>query len=243
MSNEELKGLLLIGEDIEYQNITIRNYKLRQILKELKLDKYNYLLGISILDVKDVLKDSKIDIDKLKMYDIICEVPEFTDWFIEFLNVFTNLEWEFGRFRDFVAYNESGKRVRFTEDMYDGFMKIFKKMYCVGKGKNEKIETKYANDKVKKYFEEFEEWETNLPKKNDVKITLLSILESLATKHDNLNMITIQSYTVYQLMATYYRTEQIDNYDNLIKSYYTGMLDIEKINILDSHWAKETDII
>ena len=99
MSIEEIKGALLYGEDIEYEGILIRNYKLKEIFSKrngLGLDKYNYLISLAILEVKDIIKDSKVDdIKDLKLYDIICMDLEFNRWFIEFLNTFTYLEWEF----------------------------------------------------------------------------------------------------------------------------------------------------
>jgi len=241
---EKLKGLFMLGEDIEYQDIVIRNYELGEIFKDLKLDKYNYLLSFAVLDVKDIFKDSKINIDKLKKYDVICDIPEFNNWFIEFLNTFTYLKWEFGKFRDFVTYSD-GKRIRITEDKFDGFMELFKKMYCVNRSKTEeKYDLSWAtSDKAREMMEEFAEDERK-QNASKSKITLNGIINGICSESNGYTLLNIWNLTMYQLMSQYYSIEQNKNYGFVMSSIYNGVYDTtkNKLNIEDIHWACEIKI-
>jgi len=257
MSDEELKGLLLAGEDIEYFGFMVRNYKLGEIFKNLKLDKYNYLLSFAVLDVKDIFKDSKINIDKLKKYDVICDIPEFNNWFIEFLNTFTYLEWEKGiengKYRDFVAYTDNDKnkkRFRINEDKFDGFMELFKKMYAANKGKKSKSKfdpNMAIDEETRKIVEELAEAERKHKekrKKGNKDITLMGIILGICSKSNNYDLFNIWNLTIYQLMAQYYGIEQDENYGYILESVYHGVYDLKKsgTNLEDIHWANEISV-
>ena len=100
------------------------------------------------------------------MYDV------YGDWIVEFLDTFTYLKWEKGMFRDFVAVND-GKRVRFTEDKFDGFMELFRKMYVVSRGKKSKTTASInpdlaVDEETKKFAEEILELQKQGNKKQNV---------------------------------------------------------------------------
>lgn len=248
MTEKELKGRLLKGLDIDYQGIIIRNYSTGEIFEDLGLDKYEYLISLTILDVKDIFKDNKIDtIDNLKMYDVICTSFEFNNWFIEFLNTFTYMEWSFGNFNDFVAYDENKKRLRITKDKFDGLMDIVRKMYVINRGKKATstiINPNMAVDEeTKKFAEEILELQKQGNKQNG-NITMMGIIEGICSKPNTYNLFNIWDLTVYQLMIQYYGIEQNENYGYILSSVYAGIYDTKKnkLDIGKIHWACEIDI-
>lgn len=246
MINDEIKALLLAGEDIEYENILIRNYSIGEIFKNIKLDKYNYLITLTILDVEDVIKDRMID-DIENLYDLICTNYEFNIWFKEFLSTFTYLDWEFGKFNDFIA-NKDGKRIRLTEDKFDDLMSLIKTMYSVNRNKNkvnnDELDPYLAIDEeAKKLAEEFAEFEKeNNKNKNKNGITLNGIINGICSKGIGYNLFNIWDLTMYQLMAIYNGIEQLNNYEYIMTSIYSGVYDTKKLKINDIHWCKEIDI-
>ncbi len=252
MSIEEIKGALLYGEDIEYEGILIRNYKLKEIFSKrngLGLDKYNYLISLAILEVKDILKDSKIDnIKDLKMYDIICTDFEFNKWFIEFLNTFTYMKWEFGQFNDFVAYDSDKKRIRLTEKKFDGFMELMRQIYSVSRGNKSKSKfdpSKAVDEETRKIVEELAEAERQLnSRKKKSNVTLTSIINQLSAKPNPYSLLNIWDLTVYQVMMQYYGTEQNENYDHIINSIYAGVFDLKKsgTSLESIFWANELNV-
>jgi len=254
MSTEDIKGSLLYGEDIEYEGILIRNYKLKEIFSKrngLGLDKYNYLISLAILEVKDILKDSKIDnIKDLKMYDIICTDFEFNRWFIEFLNTFTYLEWEYVVIKEFVAYEDNDinkKRFRMNKAKFDGFMEIMKQIYSVGRNKSKsKFDpSKAVDEETRKIVEELAEAERIArSKKKKGNVTLSSIINQLSAKENSYSLLNIWDLTVYQVMMQYYGTEQNENYEYILDSVYHGVFDLKKsgTNLESIFWANELNV-
>lgn len=249
MTEKELKGRLLKGLDVDYQGITIRNYSTGEIFEDLGLDKYEYLISLTILDVKDIFKDNKIDnIDNLKMYDVICTSFEFNNWFIEFLNTFTYMEWSFGNFNDFVAYDENKKRFRITKDKFDGLMDIVKRMYVVNRGEksnNLEIDPNLAVDEeTRKFAEEILELQKENKKRKNGSITMMGIINGICSKPNGYTLLNIWDLTVYQLMAQYYGIEQDENYGYILSSVYSGFYDTKKnkLDINKIHWACEIDV-
>lgn len=245
MSNEELKGLLLIGEDVEYQDIIIRNYKLGEIFKDLKLDKYYKLISLATVELKDIVQVDKVDINKLKLYDVLYDI--YNDWILEFLNTFTYLKWECGMFRDFVAM-DNGKRIRFTESKFDGFMEVFKKMYVVSRGEKKlsnEINPDWAVDEeTRKFAEEILEFKKESKKRKNGNITMMGIIEGICSKSNSYTLLNIWELTVYQLMIQYYGIEQNENYGYILSSVYAGVYDTKKnkLEIDKIHWACEIEI-
>lgn len=244
MSDEELKGLLLIGEDVEYQGILVRNYKLGEIFKDLKLDKYYKLISLATVELKDIIQADKVDINKLKLYDVLYDI--YNDWIIEFLNTFTYLKWEKGiengKFRDFVAYKDE-KRIRFTEDKFDGFMELFKKVYVVSRGqKDDKYDLSLATtDKAREMMKEFAEDERQRNAKKS-KITLNGIIAGICSTSNCYDFFNIQDLTMYQLMTIYHVNENRDNYQYIMQSAYVGMYDLSKTKMEDIHYCREVNI-
>ena len=247
VSDIELNGLLLAGEDIEYEGFLVRNYSIGDIFKKIKLDKYYYLTGLTVLTPQDMLEGVKPeDIDKLKVYDILLSYPHYNQMFIEFLNTFTYLEWKNGEWNDFVAYDSDNIRYRVNENRFNGLMQLVKKIYVVNRGSkdsSDELDPSLAkSEEARKMVEEFIEFEN---KKNSNKekgtITLMGVVNGVCSQGIGYNLFNVWDLKMYQLMAQYFGVEQDKNYDYIMNSVYQGVWDTKKnkINYNDIHWAKD----
>lgn len=248
MSDIELNGLLLAGEDVEYEGFLVRNYSIGDIFKKIKLNKYYYLRGLTVLTPQDMLEGIKPeDIDKLKVYDILLSYPHYNQMFIEFLNTFTYLEWQNGLMNDFVAY-DGDKRCRINENRFNGLMQLVKKMYVVNRGEkssNLEIDPNMAVDEeTRKFAEEIIEEQKKNKNKNTKGITLNGIIEGVCSKGIGYNFFNIWDLTVYQLMIQYYGIEQNENYGYIMSAVYAGLYDTKKnkLEVNKFHWANEIDV-
>lgn len=247
MSDSELKARLLKGLDIDYQGILIKNYSIGEIFEDLGLDRYYYLAGLTTANVEDLVVGS--DLDKLTVYKLFCNELQFRQHFIEFLNTFTYLKWEYGLMKDFVAYDENKKRFRINEDKFDGLMKLIKKMYSISRGEkklSDEIDPNLATSPEAREFAEelIEDAKENSKKKNKNGITLMGIINGICSKGIGYTLFNIWDLKVYQVMAQYYGIEQDEIYKYTMTSIYTGVYDTKKnkFNINDIHWAKEVDV-
>ena len=248
MSDIELNGLLLAGEDIEYEGFLVRNYSIGDIFKKIKLNKYYYLTGLTVLTPQDMLEGVKPeDIDKLKVYDILLSYPHYNQMFIEFLNTFTYLEWKNGEWNDFVAY-DSDIRYRINENRFNGLMQLVKKMYVVNRGEksdNSEIDISMAtSEEAKELAKEFIEFDKeNNNQKSKKGITLMGVINGICSQGIGYSMFNIWDLKIYQLMSQYFGVEQSKNYEYIMESVYHGVWDTKKnkINYNDIHWCKEVN--
>ena len=184
------------------------------------------------------------------MYDIICTDFEFNKWFIEFLNTFTYIKWEFGQFNDFVAYDSDKKRIRLTEKKFDGFMELMRQIYSVSRGNKSKSKfypsmAVNKDEETRQILESLAEAERKArSKKKKGNVTLSSIINQLSAKENPYSLLNIWDLTVYQLMMQYYGTEQNENYHYIINSVYAGVFDLKKsgTSLESIFWANELSI-
>ncbi len=251
MSDSELKARLLKGLDIDYQGVVIRNYSIGEIIEDLGLDRYYYLAGLTTVEVKDLVKaNNPEDIDKLTVYGLFCN--EFRATFIDFLNTFTYLQWEYVSIKEFVAYEDNDrkkKRYRINLNNFEGLMKLIKKMYVINRGekKNElDIDPIMATSKEAKALAEFFLEPDEKTDKNDSKsgITLNGVINGLISKGVGYNYSNIWDLKMYQLMSLYYGVIRDEDYQNVITSVYHGVWDTKKnpVNFNNIHWSKEVNI-
>lgn len=248
VSDIELNGLLLAGEDIEYEGFLVRNYSIGDIFKKIKLNKYYYLTGLTVLTPIDMFNGVKPeDIDKSKVYDIILSYPQYNQMFIEFLNTFTYLEWQNGLMNDFVVYEGNKVIHRINENRFDGLIKLVKKMYVINRGEkknNLDINPVMATSKeAKELAEFFLEPDDTDNKKDKSGITLMGVINGVCSQGIGYNMFNVWDLKMYQLMAQYYGIEQGKNYGYIMESVYHGVWDTKKnkINYNDIHWCKEVN--
>jgi len=247
MSDSELNAKLLKGSDIEYQGIMIRNYSIGEIFEDLGLDKYYSLTGLTNAEVKDLVVGS--DLDRLTVYKLFCDELQFRQLFIDFLNTFTYLKWEYVVIKEFVAYDENKKRFRINEDKFNGLMKLIKKMYVVNKGEkknNLEIDPSLATSKEAKELANFflEPDDKTDGKKSKDGITLNGVINGLISKGVGYNYFNIWDLKMYQLLSFYYGVRQVEDYQNIMMSVYHGVWDTKKnpINYNSIHWSNEVDI-
>lgn len=246
MNEDRLKGLLVRGKDILYQDFYIRNYTLDEIFSEdFGLDKYYYLISFANIELRDIFKDSKIKIDDRKLYDELYNKPEYRMWLLDVLNSFTYLNWQVGLMNDFIAYDEDKKRHRINEKKFDDFIKILKKVYCINKGKTKSsmaIDPNMAVGKeAKEMAKEFTEFENENKRDKGEGFTLLGIINGLAGKGRGYTYFNIWDLTIYQLMSLFYGINHDEEYGYVMEQINHGMRDLKKnpVNINKIHWAIE----
>ena len=241
-SDEQLKAELLLGLDIDICNITLKNHKLGTIIKDIKLDKYNYLSTLSIIEIKDILKDKFENIKDVTVYKLSFVIPDINKWYIEFLNTFTNYNnWESNDL--FGIYMVQGERITLNEDDLDLIFKVFKKMYWIERGnKKDTIDPSMAvSEEVRQMAEEFAELEREKNKKKK-HITLNGIIAGVCSTSHNYSFFNVENLTMYQLMTEFYVNDAHEHYNYIMSSAYVGMYDLSKTKVEDLHYCNEIDV-
>lgn len=244
VNDSQLKAELLLGMDIDVGEITIKNHNIGKIIKEIKLNKYNYLSTLTIIEPKDIL-ENKVNInDELKnisIFELSFIIPDIQRWFIEFLNTFTNCQWIANdRFQLYMALDE--KKTINKDDM-DLIFKVFRKMYCIDRGKKkDSIDPSMAVDEeARQLAEEFAELEreNNKKKKN---ITLNGIIAGVCSTSHSYSFFNVENLTMYQLMTEFYVNDAHEHYNYIMSSAYVGMYDLSKTKVEDLHYCNEIDV-
>ena len=238
----DMKAKLLMGLDISVCGITIKNHTIGKIFKDIGLTKYLQLSSIATRDVKDYISREYLDQFKdISVFDIFCMTQEMNDTFIEFLNLFTEYEWKFvhnNLFTEFYAKNENGKSVHISKENIQEIFETIKMMYCLDSSKKES-EREDIDDRMKEILAELEEEESKVNESKGTKVTILSIMLGLASKHNSINLLNMWDYTIYQIIKTYHYVEKIDNEDRVVQGIYAGTIDGKKIDLEKLHWATE----
>lgn len=239
----DLKARLLMGLDISIHDITIKNYKMGTLFKDVGLSRYLQLSSLAIRTPKDFLQEEFLEEFKsVTMFDVFCINDELNNFFIQFLNLFTGYEWTFittPSFTEFHAINEYGSRVHIGKGNYDDVIEIIKVMYCLDRSKRES-ERDDIDERMKEILAEFEEEESRVNSAKGGTITLISIIDGIANKHNSINLLNIWEYTMYQVMHTFHSLEKISNEDRVMNGVYAGMIDSKKIDLEKMHWAAES---
>lgn len=244
INDSQLKAELLLGMDIDVGEITLLNHKLGTIIRDIKLDKYNYLSTLSILEPKDMF-DNKADIsDELKnisTFELSFIVPDVQKWFIEFLNTFTNYKWSANdRFQLYMALD---KKKTINKDDIDLIFQVFRKMYWIERGKKEdSIDPNMAVDEeTRQLAEEFAELEREKNKKKK-HITLNGIIAGVCSTSHNYSFFNVENLTMYQLMTEFYVNDAHEHYNYIMSSAYVGMYDLSKTKVEDLHYCNEINV-
>lgn len=240
----DLKARLLMGLDVAVHGITIKNHKLGTIFKDIGLTKYIQASSLINRSPKDFFKKEFInEVKHLNMFDIFCISGEFNEVFIQFISLFTDYKWSFistDVFTEFHTVNEFGNRVHINRDNFDDVMEVIRVMYCLDKSKRES-DRQDIDDEMAALLREFEDEEEKVRRSKGGNITIVSIIDGVASKHHSINLLSIWEYTVYQLIHTYYKLNQIDNETNVKSAIYTGNIDAKKIELDKMHWATELE--
>lgn len=245
-SENRLKGLLIRGEDdIECEDFVIKNYSLEEILsKNFGLDKYYYLTSFSNIN-KDILVEKyKIEnIENKTLYECVFSVTDTKYWLLEVLNTFTNYEWEVG-FYDYLFYDENKVRHRLTENKFNSFIKLFKKIYCVSRDSDTlESDLDLVNDEeTRQRLERIMNFEKeNESKKKKSNITLMGIISGLVGKGIGYTYFNIYDLKVYQLINLFYSVNHNEACSQIRSIQANGLWDKDKnVDTSDINWASNS---
>lgn len=243
MLDIDLKAKLLMGCEISTHDITIKNYKIGEIFKEIGLSKYLYMTNIINKKTTDFIKQEYYEeLKDLKLFYIFCMSKEMRDIFCEVMNFFTGYEWNFinaGEINEFIALNENNKRVHINDENYNDILETIKNIYCLSESKKDSHRDDIDSE-MREMLLEFEEEENKIRESKGAIITIPSMVESVSVKHSSLNLTNIWSYTIYQLHRTYQRINKIDNENRILMAIYNGNIDGDKMDLEKIHWANDS---
>lgn len=214
---------LLGGDTVEFQNIFIKQLKLRDI-KDLGYSIFEYFLNISML--------YKIDIDRNKEYDNFFDVlvsEKYYPLFMDFLRLFLEYDSiEYGIKTKSIYVSNKTKIGIINDSNLSDFFEVFR--FCYGLERNKK--EKDIFDLISE-----EEQKINKVKNGEVNITISSMISAVACKHPSINLLNIWDCTVYQLKDMVRRLYQIEENKNVNFGIYTGNISVKDIKINDYNWC------
>lgn len=244
----QLKAELLLGSDIDVAGITLLNHKLGKIIKDIKLDKYNHLATLSILEIKDLLEkrdNISEELLNISVFELSFLIPNIQDWFIEFLNTFTPYKWIANdKFQLYMALDE---KLTINKDDMDLIFKVFRKMYWVERSSKSNTvfdPNKAVDEATRKLVEELAQKEQEIRNKHKKKknITLNGIIAGVCVTSQNYSFFNIENLTMYQLMTAFYINDAHEHYNYIMTSAYVGMYDLSKTKVEDLHYCNEIDV-
>lgn len=239
-----IRPRLLMGLDINVHNITIKNYKLGEIFKNIGLLKYLQMTSVVNKKVRDFIKDEYLDqVKDMQVFDVFCISRDMQEVLSTVMNFFTGYDWKFvstDAFSELLATNQNGERVHINRDNYADIIEVIKVMYCLTDTKRES-DRDDIDEEMRELLLEFEEEENKIRKAKGAVITMTSMIDGVANKHPSLNLINIWDYTVYQLYHTYQRINRIDNENRILMAIYTGNIDGNKTDLEKIHWANDSE--
>lgn len=221
------KSLLLTGSNIEFREMTLFNFNLGKIFKEITLINYMILTDICLMQPQEIFSTEEL-INKLVL----------------FLNRFTDHKWEYSK--DLSGVLNTEHTVLLNIDNVGQILDVFKMMYCLKEVKKESERTD-IDDEMKELLKEFEEEEQKVRNSKTLgksAITLHSIVNGVACRHPALNLLNIWDYTVYQLFQTYYTLTKIDSENRAYIALFSGNLDKnarKQLDLPNLHWATEVE--
>lgn len=242
MMDIDVKSKLLMGLDIEIHNITIKNYKLGEIFRDIGLIKYLQMTSVVNKKARDFIKAEYLDeVKDIKIFDVFCMSKDMQKLLSTIMNFFTGYEWNFvvtSSFSELLATNQDGVRVHINRDNYEDVLDVIKAMYCLDETKRES-DRDDIDEEMRELLLEFEEEEAKVKAAKGSKLTLVSIIDGISNKHNSINLLNIWDYRIYQIMHTYYILNKIDNEDRLMTAIYSGTIDSKKAELEGAHWANE----
>ena len=227
------------GDNITFQGVTIYQYKMYEI-EQMGLS--NFLNDISFVsltprDMSRLVTD--IRLARSSVFDICMTVPTFTMLLENFISKFT--------ISDKVIINTKKKRIlvknemeiaEINENNFNEFVEVFKLAYKI-----EDVKKLSDRDDISDYkrqlLAEFEEVTAEINKKKKTRITMLSMIQTLCTKHPHYNCDNIWNRTLYQIKTDYERLLHIDTCDEISRMRTTGMFDMKRVDMEQYNHYKE----
>lgn len=235
MEDLEFSLKMLSGSNIDLGGLIIKNYTLKEILNDIGVYKYYSITKMANATKRKWLgEDCEIGLLTALMSDKdICKRLEvFLDVFV--LHDEINVNEELG----IISVVCNGNRFNITDNNLEVIFDVVKHMYCVSS--SEEV-SDVVDDEFAELLREFAEEEAKVRQANGTEITLDSIIESVSVSHPSLNLNTLFSYTMYQLIHTYKRIDHIKSSDSIKTGVYSGSISSKDIKLEQLNWARKLD--
>lgn len=215
--------------------IEIKPFTIAEITDQIGYEKYQQLLNIFILEVKDILKEVPEELNNINVFDLIVQgrIRELFEGLLESICLFLRIN-----NLDELDINENGLVINtklINSNNWDKLCKIIKMQNCISKQEEEKYNP--ANEKAREIIEKIKRYKNEMPKKKEL-ITFPSMISGLAWKSNNVNIFDVYNLTIYQLYDGLKRLNLIDDYQFTLSGIYAGTVDSKKINLNNINWMK-----
>ncbi len=242
------------NETINYHGLNIPQYSLLQLIDDIGLDIYQYLIQFCSLTVEKLLWEEKFDdinFDEIEFYDLLSTEGWLQQYFHEFLKVFikcdgfkTNINYHLIDDNnlptvDFIIQQNENTYV-IMRDNFEEFREFFRIMYRQPNINDDDINKAY--DKLAyKTMRSINRKQRKLNELLPVKYDLLSIVNGISCNSYGYNKTNIWDLTIYQLYDELYGILSRDNWSFCNLGIYTGNIDGNKIKMDDIVWYNKTN--
>lgn len=231
---------LFLGYDIAYQNIVIKQLKLREI-KELGLSKVLRRVNFCAIDKDGLFETDCDELSKFSLFELVLMFDNLREMFLDFMEMFVRSDnIDFGSDTNSFYIECDGKVGILGKENFDEFLEVVRLAYCLEAEKKES-DREDIDEEMRQMLKDFEEEEDKIRKmKTKGKtVTINSLIQAICCKHPSINHLNVGESTLYQLKKEYARLMQIDANVYINTGIYTGNVSPKDINIEDYNWAKE----
>lgn len=236
---------LLRGKNIQFDKIIIKNMTLGEI-DDIGMMEYLTTINFATLTKERVVGRELTKVfEEYSFYQIVANYPDLRNSFVNLLKMFTLHDDKEHSVRyvqelDVFVVSYNGINGKITEENFEEFLECIRIVYTIPLAEKES-ERMDIDDEMAELLKEFEEAEAKVNNEKGVGVTITSIIEGVSSKHPSINLTNIWNYTMYKLMRTYYRLEQIESSNNIMTGIYSGCIETQKIDLKEYHWAKKLD--
>jgi hypothetical protein len=241
MNMEDIELKLLAGMPIEIPDCGhIYMPKVREII-QLGESKYNEYLSLLLMDRLNLTEDLG---EQFSNFDIVFSNcynnHEFKTLFLDAVNfIFKKkaLMCDVMSSSEAFFYFEDGVIDRHN---FNSIQEIVRIGNCISKTVRE--EYNFANDQAKKFMDDVNSFRNSFAYKKKDEMTIHSMLNGMAWKAENINILNIFELTMYQFRLGFIALNVIGNYQYTQNCISSGTLDAEQIKKFDSlQWAKPVE--
>lgn len=234
MNLDEFELNLLAGDDYPInENFTVKHHTLKEI-KDFGEDKYVSIINLFCSTPHDYmvfLDDLGIDFESIGNYELFAMLfyfhtkksPHLFDEGINFL--FGNYNFEAFETDGAIAIYDSNNQVALTKEIYDIISAFLKKINGISP-----VVTQYGHGALKKYEIQKQRKKNKKKKQQSFKSSLSPLITALIVESQgSVSFFNVFDMKLYQFFSQLEKEIRKTEYDNLMFSYYSGLIDKDAI--------------